>query len=387
MLACACTKDDSPDPELLSFSPEKGNAGTLVTIRGKFFGEDSVNAIVQFNGRPATRIHSYSDSLIIAEVSPGTTSGRITVVADGRSVTTDDEFDILPGTWLRKRDIPFSSFDARGNGVGFATGGFGYYGVGYNGGTTLKDFWKYDAVGDAWSAVADCGIDFQAGVSMVINGKLYTGLGQAFSQNPSIMKQIWEYDPATNTWTRKGDFPGTARWGAVGVSIGDKGYVGLGVPGGGSVLLDWWEYDPGTDNWTQKKDFPAGAPMHFATAMVVNNRIFAGISSYRYSNAWYEYLPATDTWARRRDFPGIVSFSPAMFVIGNKGYVVGGGEECWAYEPSTDTWTQQAFIRSIIAGSGFSLNGKGYFLPGVGGGGSTSSTYWNKEVWEFTPAN
>jgi hypothetical protein len=387
LLGVACSKDDTPDPELLSFAPLKGNAGTLVSIRGKFFGEDSLRTTVLFNGKPAARIHNYSDSLIIAEVAQATTTGKISVTVGDRTVNTSSDFVILPGTWTRKKDIPFSSFESRANAIGVTAGGFGFLGAGYNGGTTLKDFWKYEPVADVWSAVADCGIDFQAGISMVINGKLYTGLGQAFSQNPSIMKQIWEYDPATNSWTRKRDFPGSARWGAVGVSLGDKGYVGLGDPGGGSILLDWWEYDPGADSWTQKKDFPPGAAMHFAAAMVVNGRIYAGLSSYNYSNAWYEYLPATDAWAKRRDFPGKVSFSPAVFVLANKGYVAGGGEECWAYDPATDSWTQQAFIRNIIAGSAFSLNGKGYFLPGVGGGGSTGSFYWSKEVWEFTPAN
>ena len=41
-------------------------------------------------------------------------------------------------------------------------------------------------------------------------------------------KDFWEYDPAANTWTQKADFGGTARHGAVGFSIGSKGYIGTG---------------------------------------------------------------------------------------------------------------------------------------------------------------
>ena len=33
---------------------------------------------------------------------------------------------------------------------------------------------------------------------------------------------------AANTWTQKADFGGTARCGAVGFSIGSKGYIGTG---------------------------------------------------------------------------------------------------------------------------------------------------------------
>ena len=43
-----------------------------------------------------------------------------------------------------------------------------------------------------------------------------------------ILKDFWEYDPATNAWTQKADFGGTARYGAVGFSIGSKGYIGTG---------------------------------------------------------------------------------------------------------------------------------------------------------------
>ena len=46
-----------------------------------------------------------------------------------------------------------------------------------------------------------------------------------------IQKDFWEYDPAANTWTQKADFGGTARDGAVGFSIGSKGYIGTGDDG------------------------------------------------------------------------------------------------------------------------------------------------------------
>jgi N-acetylneuraminic acid mutarotase len=329
----------------------------------------------------------YTDTLIIVAVPSGATTGKISINIGGTTTVSAQDFVILPGTWVRKKDNAAQNFDVRANGIAFSVGNKGYYGMGYNGGTTLKDLASYDAGSDIWKRLSDGGLDFQSGIVMVINNKVYTGLGQAFSLNPSIMKQIWEYDPSSDTWTRKKDFPGTARWAAIGISLGDKGYVGLGDPGGGSILRDWWEYDPAMDTWTQKKDNPSLKSLQWSAGFTVNGRLFVGISAYLQSNEWYEYIPSTDNWVRRADFPGRIIFSPASFVIGNKGYIAGGGEECWAYDPATDSWTQQAFIRNIISGSAFVLNNKGYFLPGVGGGGSTNSNYWNKEVWEFTPGN
>ena len=388
LLAVSCQKEEPAVPaELNSFTPDKGGAGNLVSIRGKQFGEDSLQTTISFNGLPVTNIILYTDTLIIVAVPSGATTGKISINIGGTTTVSAQDFVILPGTWVRKKDISAQNFDVRSNGIAFSVGNTGYYGMGYNGGTTLKDFASYDAGSDAWTRQADGGIDFQSGIVMVINNKVYTGLGQAFSLNPSIMKQIWEYDPSNGAWTRKNDFPGIPRWAGIGISFGDKGYAGLGDQGGGSILRDWWEYNPATDTWTQKKDNPSTKPLQWSAGFTINGRIFVGTSAYGQSNEWYEYIPLTDNWIRRADFPGRIVFSPASFVIGNKGYVAGGGDECWAYDPATDSWTQQAFIRNIIAGSAFALNNKGYFMPGVGGGGSTNSNYWNREVWEFTPGN
>jgi N-acetylneuraminic acid mutarotase len=271
--------------------------------------------------------------------------------------------------------------------VAFTIGNTGYFGLGYNGGTSLKQFASYNAVTDAWSRLPDAGLDLQSGFDMVINNKAYIGTGQALSLNPSIMKQVWEFDPSGNTWTRKKDFPGPARWAGFGISTGTKGYAGLGDPGGGSILKDWWEYDPASDTWTQKKDIPATASLWWPAGFNINGRLFVGTCAYGFSREWFEYVPATDTWIKRTDFPGRIVFAPASFVIGNKGYIAGGGDECWAYDPATDTWTQQAFIRTILGGKAFVINNKAYYMTGTGGGGSTNSGYWNKEVWEFTPGN
>jgi hypothetical protein len=388
VLAISCRKEVAPVPAVInSFTPDKGGAGNLVSIIGEKFGEDSLKTTISFNGRSVTNIIQYTDTLIIVAVPPGTTTGKISISIDGTTTISVKDFVILPGTWVRKKDNAALNFDIRSDGIAFSVGNTGYYGMGYNGGTTIKDIASYDASTDTWKRLPDGGLDFQSGIVMVINNKVYTGLGQAFSLNPSIMKQIWEFDPSNNTWTRKKDFPGTARWAAIGIALGDKGYVGLGDPGGGSILRDWWEYDPAADNWTQKKDNPSLKPLQWSAGFTINGRIFVGISAYLQSNEWYEYIPSTDNWIRRADFPGRIVFSPASFVIGNKGYVAGGGDECWAYDPSSDSWTQQAFIRQILAGRAFVLNNKGYFLTGVGGGGSTNSNYWNKEVWEFTPGN
>ncbi|MFM7852119.1 MAG: hypothetical protein ACKO96_09435 [Flammeovirgaceae bacterium] len=49
----------------------------------------------------------------------------------------------------------------------------------------------------------------------------------------------------TNTWAKKIDFGGGARYGASAFSIGSRGYILTGYTGvGGSYKNDTWEYIP-----------------------------------------------------------------------------------------------------------------------------------------------
>ena len=86
-------------------------------------------------------------------------------------------------------------------------------------------------------------------------------------------KDFWEYDPAANTWTQKADFGGTARYGAVGFSIGSKGYIGTGYDG--SYIKDFWEYDPAANTWTQKADF-GGTARYGAVGFSIGSKGYIG---------------------------------------------------------------------------------------------------------------
>ena len=64
------------------------------------------------------------------------------------------------------------------------------------------------------------------------------------------LNDFWEYNPSTNTWTKKADFGGVGRVAAVGFSIGSKGYLGTGQTNdylaelSEETLKVFWEYNP-----------------------------------------------------------------------------------------------------------------------------------------------
>jgi len=78
-----------------------------------------------------------------------------------------------------------------------------------------------------------------------------------------------------NQWTKKADFTAGKRERAVAFSIGDYGYVSTGIDTAEILLKDLWQYDPNTDTWMQKADLP-GAARRDAIAFSVNGKGYVG---------------------------------------------------------------------------------------------------------------
>ncbi len=161
------------------------------------------------------------------------------------------EYDPAADKWSEKASLPVSA--ARGDAVGFSIGTKGYIGTGIYtdviGGYALRDFWEWDQESDSWTRKADFGGLSRGGaVAFSIDGKGYIGTGCAFQDDGSTnnARDFWEWDQTTNTWTRLADFEGKGRIDAIGVSIEDKGYIGSGIidSAWGIVLNDFWEFDP-----------------------------------------------------------------------------------------------------------------------------------------------
>ena len=241
LILSSCKKDaDTPAPVIIDFTPEKGAFNITVTIRGKNFDSLINSTSVSFNGSNGSVLF-VSDTLIHARVPELATTGKITVSVNNRSGTSNRDFIILPGKWRLIKSPIAAGYEARHTQSSFVIGNKAYMGFGFNGGTSIKDLWEYDPSSNNWTRKADCGIDFDAGIAMTINGIGYVGFGM--SRNVACCgfhKQVWAYDPATNIWTRKADFPGPGRWGPFGIGVNGKGYMGLGSIDGGTRLHDWW---------------------------------------------------------------------------------------------------------------------------------------------------
>jgi N-acetylneuraminic acid mutarotase len=387
----ACKKHAGPPhPVITGFYPNKGWAGTDVTIHGHF--DSTVTQLsVSFNGNPGV-IHLASDSDIIVFAPNGVTTGRITVTLNNLSSTTDSDFVVLPGAWTQVEHLPMdpNGTSARRLGIGFSIGGYGYMGLGTDGGAYFQDLYQYDPGSNAWTPKANLGFGIVGAVSMVIGNKAYIGIGDIEAADTTL---FCEYDPSTDTWTRKADFPGHARGYAIALSLGGMGYVGLGLANGGVDYYDIWQYDPSLDVWTKKANFPAGGAFPlWATTFSLDNQVgyvVGGAEPDLSVAVVWRYDPASDSWTQLHNLPttfGMI-FGSAMVVNGNA-YVMGGGQENWRYNATSDSWTPVASLGYRLGGSTFVINGIGYF-------GTGWENYYNlpgyvpdvpyPELWKFTP--
>ena len=97
VVAVGCDLQPQEDSRLtiVSHSPESGDPGTEVTIRGKGFGSDASEVTVTIGGTSAP-ILDVTNTKLEVEVPNGATDGTLKVTVGEKSTTTTPEFDVLP---------------------------------------------------------------------------------------------------------------------------------------------------------------------------------------------------------------------------------------------------------------------------------------------------
>ncbi len=371
----SCKKTALPQPTILSISPGQGAAYNYVTITGLNFDSVTSHITVSFNGVAGT-VNAANDSVIEVIVPPGATTGRVTVTVNGQPVVSATDFVILPGTWTRKKDMPEPiPGDGRALVVGFSIGNYGYMGLGTDNGSDFDDLFRYDPATDTWSQMASMGLGMESAVVFVVNDRAYVGVGYS-RQLEDQTNKLFEYDPSSNAWTPKTDFPGPKRSGAAAFVSGNFGMVGGGSPG------DFYQYDRLNDSWTRKNDFTASSTITYLTTFVLNNNAYLVGETFLnpVTTQVWKYDATGDSWTRKNDIPAQSVIYPSTMVLNGNAYFMGGGIENWQYVESTDSWSQKAFFNARIAGATFVVGDKGFY-----GLGSGQPEYMNSDLWQFTP--
>jgi len=296
------------------------------------------------------------------------------------------QYDPVTDTWSQLANYPDAASTTPSTTLSIGSKGYiggGRYLIG-TGFTTI--FYEYDPATNVFTRKANLPDPLGQGgrggdVSFSIGNKGYWGTG-ANDQNflsPTSYNDFYEYDPSTDTWTQKANVGGSVRSGGVGFSIGNLGYVGMGAgPEDRSsgtpnypFLKDFWQYDPSTDTWTQKADF-GGGTVAGALGFTILDKGYAGLGEVRAcptcqvnaSGDFWQYDPSTDQWRQIAGFAKPEPGSGIRFSLSGKGYIGidGGSNNIWEYDTLADSWSQKAaFPGAIRYGiSGFAIGDKAY---------------------------
>jgi N-acetylneuraminic acid mutarotase len=208
------------------------------------------------------------------------------------------QYNPAANAWVRKADFGGS---ARYDAVGFGLLGKGYITTGYDG-NYLKDLWEYDAATDKWTQRASMGGTKRSGATVfVYNNKAYVCTGSN-NGSTSTVNDLWVFDPtAATAWTEKrkisnvssedfDDDYNVVRANAVSFVMNNKAYISCGD--GGGVYKSTWQYDFTTDLWEQKTDYE-GTARTGAIGFTLSNRgyVLTGRSSNTPFDDVREFFP------------------------------------------------------------------------------------------------
>lgn len=168
-------------------------------------------------------------------------------------------------------------------------------------------------------------------------------------------------------WTQKADFPGTPRLYPVTFTADNKLFLCLGQSSTGQMMRDLWEYNPSTNSWAQRANFP-GSGRTEANSFVLNNMVyvcFGKTETFAQLKDIWRYDPASDSWSRLNDFPGSERSNAEAFVINGEGFIAGGlgKTDVWKYNHTLDTWSQlQNAPVSITGQNNFVVGNNAYHI-------------------------
>lgn len=326
------------------------------------------------------------------------------------SCTDDDEY--TQGVWMRRSDLDGVT---RGQASSFTIDNKGYLCCGFRGTnkTYLKDLWVYDINNDYWTQCADMPDEAQgrhSATAFALNGKGYITTGVQKNESTNLA-DTWEYDPNTDSWTRKDDFGGGARYGALAFSIGGYGYVGTGY--NDNYLKDFYRFDPNAatgQQWTIVSGF-GGYKRQYGTAFVIDDvaYICCGDNNGTLVDDLWKF-DGSD-WKQLRDIANndsdedydddyaITRAGTVSFVIDGRGYIATGTRsgvtsDYWVYDPEEDLWygdsdddyTPMTNVHNVSSGGSsrsyavsFSTGKRGFVLSG------SSGTSYFDDVYELLP--
>jgi len=318
LISCSKEREEviTDPPTIIEFYTDIDKVGSNLTIVGENFSRHIENNLIIFGGSVETNPYSWKhgsrtkkDTLDVI-IPEGAKSGRIAIEVYSERVISTDILYLFKGKFTKMAPIPVERMEA---------------------------------------------------VAFSINGKGYVCTGSRSAGPDPELNDLWEYDPNTDKWTQKNDFPGRARHQAYSFVIDGKAYVGGGRYTYGGFIDDFYCYNPESDTWTELAGFSETGTTK-CTTFAINNKGYV-VSEYGFDTV-YEYNPITDEWVRKGNINVSTSRNASSFVINNTAYIV-VGSDFLKYNAESDIWSREDLpLNRGYSGVGFTIGNRGYFVNG-----------------------
>ncbi|RZJ72278.1 kelch repeat-containing protein [Flavobacterium sp.] len=278
--------DGSPRGSAVSFT-----IGDFAFMGTGYDGDDYLNDFWKYdiNGGYWTQVSNFPGTPRSSAVAFAIgTNGYVGTGYDGTNQLGDFyKYDTNSNSW---QAIPDFGGTARRAAVAFNSDAYGYVGTGFDGTNDKKDFWKFNPETNTWEELFGFGGNKRReATNFTIGNVVYMGTGASNNINQT---DFWSFDLSSETWTRLKDIDDKSsyeieRANATGFTIGNRGYIC-----GGNGHNSTWEYETATDKWTKKTNFE-GAFRQDASVIDNGTRGFVllGKNGNYYYDDMYEFKP------------------------------------------------------------------------------------------------
>src|ERR1035437_7586 len=198
------------------------------------------------------------------------------------------------------------------------------------------------------------------------DGMLYGMTANGGANNYGV---LFQYNPATSTYTKKLDFAGATNGsnpqGSL-IQASDGMLYGMTEQGGANNLGVLFQYNPATNTYTKKLDFagaanggmPYGSLMQASDGMLYGMTNIGGVNNY---GVLFQYNPATSAYTKKLDFAGAANGKNPFgsLMQASNGMLYGMTEQGGAkgfgvlfhYNPATSVYTKNIDIAGATNGS------------------------------------
>lgn len=223
----------------------------------------------------------------------------------------------------------------------------------------------------------------------------------------NYLKDVWEYNSKTDSWTSVSIMPGLGRVNPTAVVVDGLIYVGMGFVGGSpydadNFYTDWWRFDPTTNQWKMLSDH-ISQNTNAATTYYENDTIYVIYGGWGMATReLYTYTISSDKWKKipystnrpTKVFKGVGTTCQHRHFFGT-GFTNTDNISSW-YEVhlSQAEFTQKTPIpgkgrsmAAVTATNDYIYLFGGRYFAGDLTGGEVFDTYMrylpNKDVWEW----